>query len=135
MITITLLSAGVKLSNIRKEEFVITDPPTPIQPPDLLSHQVRLTLDKIHYEFSSQYPDTILQSAKKAGIELPYSCETGRCGACAALCTKGQVWMKYNEVLTAGDLKENKTLTCTGYPVFGDIELDFDKIKAFNSPG
>jgi len=61
-------------------------------------------------------------------IELPYSCETGRCGTCAAVCKRGNVWMKYNEVLTDEDIRANKVLTCTGYPVYGDVGLDCDEI-------
>jgi ring-1,2-phenylacetyl-CoA epoxidase subunit PaaE len=85
-------------------------------------------LNKKKYQFRSGYPQTILQAAKKAGIELPYSCETGRCGTCAAVCTSGNVWMKYNEVLTEQDVKKGMVLTCTGYPVYGNAELDFDAI-------
>jgi ferredoxin-NADP reductase len=126
MITITLISAGVKSANIRKEEFVITQPPVQLQPPDTSTRLVRVLLNKEEYQFSSGHPQSILQAAGQAGIELPYSCETGRCGACAAVCTRGNVWMKYNEVLTEQDIKEGMVLTCTGYPVYGNVELDFD---------
>jgi ring-1,2-phenylacetyl-CoA epoxidase subunit PaaE len=128
MITITLLSAGVKSANIRKEEFVITQPGVHLQPPDITVRQVAVLLNKEQYQFSSGYPQTILQSAKLAGVELPYSCETGRCGTCAAVCTSGNVWMRYNEVLTEQDIKKGMVLTCTGYPVYGNVELDFDKL-------
>ncbi|MEP7377346.1 MAG: iron-sulfur cluster-binding domain-containing protein [Chitinophagaceae bacterium] len=126
MIIITLISAGVDKANIRKEEFVITEPTVLMQPPDTTTRQVSVVLNKELYLFSSAYPQTILQSAKQSGIELPYSCETGRCGTCAALCTSGEVWMKYNEVLTEQDIKKGMVLTCTGYPVYGNVELDFD---------
>ena len=128
MITITLLSAGVRNSNIRKEEFVILHPVIPLQPPDTATREVTVILNKKQYQFSTIYPQTILQAAREAGIELPYSCETGRCGTCAAVCTYGNVWMKYNEVLTDEDMKMAMVLTCTGYPVYGNVELDFDKI-------
>ncbi|MBS1562920.1 MAG: 2Fe-2S iron-sulfur cluster binding domain-containing protein, partial [Bacteroidetes bacterium] len=59
------------------------------------------------------------------GIALPYSCEAGRCGSCAATCTKGKVWMSYNEVLLDEELAKGRILTCTGYPVGGDIELEY----------
>ncbi|MFL5771700.1 MAG: 2Fe-2S iron-sulfur cluster-binding protein [Flavisolibacter sp.] len=72
------------------------------------------------------YPDTILQSAKKAGITLPYSCETGRCGNCAARCVHGKVWLSYNEVLTEKELEKGLTLTCVGHPVGGDVILNID---------
>lgn len=128
MITITLLSAGVSMANIRKEEFIITVPAIELRPPDTAARNVKLILNEKQYQFSSAYPQTILQSAKLAGIELPYSCETGRCGTCAAMCTGGNVWMKYNEVLTEQDIKKGMVLTCTGYPVYGNVELDFSPL-------
>lgn len=128
MITITLLSAGVKSASIRKEEFVITQPQVLAQPPDTKEYRVMVTLNKKQYRFSSLYPQTILQAAKKAGVELPFSCETGRCGTCAAVCTDGNVWMRNNEVLTDEDMRMKRVLTCTGYPVYGNVELDFDKL-------
>lgn len=128
MITITLITAGVSRANIRKEEFVIIQPVIQLQPPDTVAREVTLRLNKKQYRFRTAYPLTILQSAKEAGLELPYSCETGRCGICASVCKHGNVWMKYNEVLTDEDTQANKVLTCTGYPVYGNVELDFDEI-------
>ena len=128
MITITLLTAGVKATSIRKEEFIITQPRILLQPPDTKERQVTVMLNKKQSRFSSIYPQTILQSAKKAGIELPFSCETGRCGTCAAVCTAGNVWMRDNDVLTDEDMRKKRVLTCTGYPVYSDVELDFDKL-------
>ena len=72
------------------------------------------------------YPDSILQAAKKTGISLPYSCEAGRCGSCVAKCTKGNVWHSYNEVLTEKELQQGLVLTCVGHPVEGDVELRID---------
>ncbi len=125
-ITITLLIAGVHRAKLRKEEFVIIQPLIQLKPPDALPRGISVMLGEKRYQFINEYPQTILQSAKLAGVELPYSCETGKCGTCAAVCTNGNVWMKYNEVLTDEDLKTKKVLTCTGYAVYGDVELDFD---------
>lgn len=129
VITITLLSAGAHLSQIRKEEFVLMEPQFDLIPPDTSTREITLTLDGKNYKFQTTYPDTILKAAKKQGIELPYSCEVGRCGACMAVCTHGRVWMKLNEVLTDDDARSGRVLTCTGYPVGGDVELDFDKAR------
>jgi len=70
-----------------------------------------------------EYPDSILKSARKAGISLPYSCETGRCGNCVALCRKGTIWHSNNEVLMDADIARGMILTCTGHPVDGDAEI------------
>jgi ring-1,2-phenylacetyl-CoA epoxidase subunit PaaE len=128
VITITLLSAGANPANIRKEEFVITEPRVSLQPPDTQTRQVTIILDNKQHRFNSTFPQTILRAANEANIELPYSCQIGRCGACAAVCKQGNVWMKYNEVLTDDDLRRARVLTCTGYPVYGDVVLNFDEI-------
>jgi hypothetical protein len=36
--------------------------------------------------------------------------------------------MRNNDVLTDEDLEKKRILTCTGYPVYGDVGLDFDRV-------
>lgn len=124
MCTYALREMQVSYENIRKENFAIDKKiPPPLLPPDKATHRVKLTLNDSSYEFEVAYPDTILKAARRQGIDLPYSCDTGRCGSCVAVCTKGQVWLSYNEVLTEKELSKGLTLTCVGHPVFGDVEL------------
>lgn len=128
MIQITLLTLGVRSDQVRKEEFVTVTPLPPQMPPDLRAHFVQVQLNGKQFSFSSGYPLTILDAGLKSGHELPFSCKTGRCGTCAAYCTRGQVWMGYNEVLTSADLSKGLILTCTAYPVDGAVNLDFDTL-------
>jgi ring-1,2-phenylacetyl-CoA epoxidase subunit PaaE len=118
-----LREIGVPTANIRQETFDTTKPSLKISPPDVAARWVLLQYNGQQYQFLSQYPDTILQSARKAGILMPYSCEAGKCGNCAARCVEGEVWMSYNEVLTDRDVAQGLTLTCVGYPVGGDVRL------------
>lgn len=131
MCTYTLQEEKVPKENIRKETFLspVKAPPQ-LAPPD--KHPRIVTIDYGHerFEFAVQYPDSILQAAKKRQIVLPYSCEVGRCGNCVASCTSGKVWLSYNEVLTEKDLQNGLTLTCVGHPVDGDVTL---KIELINS--
>ena len=71
------------------------------------------------------YPKSIIAAAKDKGIELPYSCEAGRCGSCVATCISGKIWMAYNEVLLDDEIARGRVLTCQGYPVGGDAEIIF----------
>lgn len=119
-----LRQAGVPNDNIRRESFSTVKVRVPLLPPDTDEHRVVLHLKNREYRLQVQYPHTILQAARKAGIPLPYSCEAGKCGSCAARCTKGQVWMSYNEVLTEKDLAQGLTLSCVGYPVGGEVVLE-----------
>jgi ferredoxin-NADP reductase len=123
----TLQEYGVPPDQIRRENFVIEKKkPQLILPPDKETHLVSINYGSASYHFPVVYPDTILQTAKKAGITLPYSCETGRCGNCAARCVHGKVWLSYNEVLTEKELEKGLTLTCVGHPVGGDVILNID---------
>lgn len=127
MIDITLHSAGVPTPNIHREAFTIPQLAPIVTPPDECSRSVKVTIEGNEYDFVVPYPLTILQAARKAGIELPFSCEAGRCGTCAARCVSGQVWMRSNEVLTDENIRMGLVLTCTGHPFYTDIELKFSK--------
>lgn len=124
MITFTLTEEHVPAVNIRKENFNAAKPVVFYEPPDKEPHMVQVKYGGTAYSFGVQYPETILKAAKRQGIILPYSCEVGRCGNCAARCTKGKVWMSYNEVLTDKEIAAGFVLTCTGYPVNGDVALE-----------
>ncbi|MCX2741202.1 iron-sulfur cluster-binding domain-containing protein [Pontibacter anaerobius] len=110
--------------NIRRENFNTTKVSVKQMPPDTEPHEVILRYKDREYKLTMEYPDTILRAARKAGLNLPYSCEAGKCGNCTARCTKGKVWMSYNEVLTERDLQQGLTLTCVGYPVGGPAVLE-----------
>lgn len=120
-----LRQEGVPFANIRKETFnAIKTAPPRVLPPDLDMHNVELRFRSQTHSLTCQYPLTILQAARKAGVSLPYSCENGRCGNCVARVVSGNVWMSYNEVLTDRETSQGLALTCVGYPVGGDVVLD-----------
>jgi len=124
MAIFSLEEQGIGDEQIRKENFNTNDRQIiKSVPPDQQIHQLTIQFNGNKYTFPIRYPDTILQAAKKHGIALPYSCEVGRCGSCAAICTEGQVWLSYNEVLTDTDLKHGSILTCVGHPINGDVTI------------
>lgn len=125
MLTIVLRGLGLKDEQIRKEQFIIEKIISPLKPNDTAAHTITVTGTGINRSWVSQYPDTILQSAQKNGIELPYSCASGQCGTCSATCVLGKVWMYRNDVLMEEEIRQGRVLTCTGYPVGGDVHLQF----------
>ena len=127
MIQIVLLSRGVATDQIRKEQFVIEKAEPKQQPPDTKVHAVTIAKDGTVYKLNVQYPETILAAAKKSGLLLPYSCESGQCGTCAAQCIEGKIWMSRNDVLLDEEVAAGRVLTCTGYPVEGDVLITFTK--------
>ena len=124
MVQLLLREAGVPAAAIRREVFSFEEKIPHAMPPDIEAHRIRAKIGGKEYAFTTQYPDTILSSAKKAGIPLPYSCNAGQCGSCTAICTKGKVWASYNAVLTANDIASGRVLTCTGYAIGGDVVIE-----------
>lgn len=126
MVALSLVEAGYSTEQIRKENFDTSRPALKVQPPDKDMHEVLIVLKGKEYKMQVQYPQSILQAARAHKISLPYSCDTGRCGSCMMYCKEGEVWMAYNEVLTDKDVSQGKVLTCTGYPIGGDVKLTVD---------
>ncbi len=124
MIIFLLLEEGFPGENIKKEDFNPGNKKLIHRaPPDKNTYEVTIELSGDRFQFPVHYPDSILQAAKKMKLNLPYSCETGKCGSCAALCKSGKVWLSNNEVLTDKDLDKGLILTCTGHPQMGDVIL------------
>jgi ferredoxin-NADP reductase len=122
--SIVLVSAGVPKDHIRRESFDSRKPAFVPVPPDKDEHLVTLEGREAIFQLNVKYPDTILAAAKKQHINLPYSCETGRCGSCLARCVQGEVWMARNEVLTDEEVRKGLLLTCQAYPVYGDVRIE-----------
>jgi ferredoxin-NADP reductase len=125
MIGMELRTMGVPAEHIRKEEFSTVRPAARPVPPDTNPHHAHIWMHGKKHSVLVQYPQTILEAAKKQGLVLPYSCEVGKCGSCAARCLQGNVWMMYNEVLLNDEIRQGLVLTCSGFPIGGDVELSF----------
>lgn len=124
MISIILKTEGILPEQIKHEHFFIPRSENPTQPPDKSAQTIAFKLNGKSYSFRSTYPDNILTSALKNKVPLDYSCQSGQCGSCVAKCTRGKVWMQYNEVLTEKELQEGLILTCCGFPVGGAVHLE-----------
>lgn len=123
MISITLLSEGNAQQNIRKENFNALPHLVKPAPPDKAAHIVTVHFQNQLHQLSVQYPQSILAVAKANKISIPYSCEAGRCGSCAATCTLGKIWMAYNEVLMDDEIASGRILCCQAYPIGGDATI------------
>lgn len=122
MVNITLLG-NIPPRNIFKESFSnLPRQAVPI-PEDTSPHQVTIYFQGRKRVIIVQFPQTILSAAKSHRINLPYSCETGRCGSCLGLCKSGKVWMAYNAVLTEEEVASGRILTCQSYPLYSDVEI------------
>jgi len=67
---------------------------------------------------------TVLQAAIQAGIDFPYTCASGNCGACIAELHAGEVSMlPYGDgALSAAQRQQGRVLACRARPC-SDIEI------------
>jgi 3-ketosteroid 9alpha-monooxygenase subunit B len=61
------------------------------------------------------------------GLDAPFSCREGHCGACAVLVKNGDVEMEVNDVLEASDLDEGLILACQARPKSDSVEVTYDE--------
>lgn len=62
-----------------------------------------------------------------AGLDAPFSCREGHCGACACTLRKGKVTMEVNDVLEQQDLDEGLILACQSHPETDSVEVTYDE--------
>ena len=69
---------------------------------------------------------TVLQAARACGLQPPYSCQAGVCGACRADLRKGSVHMRSRAALDDGEIDMGAVLTCQSVATSTELELSFD---------
>ena len=60
------------------------------------------------------------------GLDPPFSCREGICGACACQITGGEVEMAHNEVLEAEDVAEGYILACQALALTPEISITYE---------
>lgn len=128
---ITLLGMGFDFTQIKRETFVL--PEDEVDEDDSTEKVVDKNTYSVVLNFRGEvhhldipWPKRILDVALEHKIKLPYSCRGGVCSTCVANCTKGNVRMDYNEVLTDDELERGRVLVCTGHPTENGTTIEWD---------
>ena len=80
------------------------------------------TTHTVRWPRSEKLLDVMLEQ----GIEAPYSCREGHCGACAVTAVHGEVEMEVNDVLEPDDIAEGLILACQARPLSDSVEVSYD---------
>jgi ferredoxin len=68
--------------------------------------------------------ETLLETARRAGVRLAFNCERGECGTCIVTVLRGAVKMRANEVLSEQDLRDGLALGCQSIPITEVMEIE-----------
>ena len=86
-----------------------------------------VTLDGERHEVRWPRNAKLLDVLLDKGLDAPFSCREGHCGACAVLKKSGDVEMEVNDVLEQQDLDEGLILGCQARPRSDSVEITYDE--------
>ncbi|WP_406449744.1 ferredoxin--NADP reductase [Streptomyces sp. NBC_01622] len=125
-----LLAHGVAPERIFVERFAqATDPPPANTPEDDTPEQegtLTLVLSGKRHTLAQGSGETFLESARRAGLAPPFSCEAGNCATCIAQVTEGEAKMRVNNALDEDEIAEGWVLTCQGEPTTPHVTVVYE---------
>jgi ferredoxin-NADP reductase len=122
-----LATLGVAPERVFIERFVVPDAaPVPAENAAAATEELVIKLEQQETQLRYEPGDTILDAARRAGLNPPFSCEQGNCATCMAHLDEGTVTMRVNNVLTPDEVEDDWVLTCQGLPTSRRVVVDYD---------
>ena len=98
------------MSDSADNDTVHTDTNNTTTNPNPAHHTVDIE-DETHY-FAWPKDKVLLDALLDAGVDAPYSCHMGECGACQCTVEGGETHMLANQVLSTYDIEDDQRLAC-----------------------
>jgi ferredoxin len=92
----------------------------------VVTDEVVIELDRRTMTAKYRAGDTLLETARSAGLSPPSSCETGSCGTCMARLTEGSARMNNNDALEDDEVAEGWVLTCQALPTSRTVRVVYE---------
>jgi ferredoxin-NADP reductase len=135
LVETTLLEVGIEPDRILIERFVTAEQPRPttteattttigVEVPENVVIKLKGTTTSIAY----QPGDTVLETARRGGLQPPFSCEAGNCATCMALLHEGRATMRANNALTPEEVDEGWILTCQAVPEGAAVTVEYESL-------
>jgi 3-ketosteroid 9alpha-monooxygenase subunit B len=131
----TLLDRGVDPDRIFIERFGVDGSPAVLAGPaptvdlpeaDEVTEGVTIVMKGRQTTVDYHAGDTVLETARRGGLNPPFSCESGTCATCMAIVREGSVRMRLNHALTAEEVEEGWTLTCQAMPTGRVLTVEYE---------
>ena len=123
-----LRAAGVPSDRVHLEHFEVAE--MPVDPPaagsDTATEEVTIELQRRTITVPYSRGDTLLQTARMAGLQAPSSCEVGSCGTCMARLTQGSARMINNDALEDDEVDDGWVLTCQSLPTSRTVRVVYE---------
>lgn len=117
----------VTVTEIIEETPRVTDPESNSAPDTGAgAGTVTIHLDRKKVSVPQVPGETLLESARRAGLQPPFNCEAGNCGTCMAKLEEGHATMRVNDALEEDEVAEGYILTCQGVPDTASVTVRYE---------
>jgi 3-ketosteroid 9alpha-monooxygenase subunit B len=121
-----VLGSGVPRQRVHLERFSVEPVPADVADSSGQTEEVVIELDRKKTTAGYRAGNTLLQTARIAGLRAPSSCETGSCGTCMARVVSGSARMLNNDALDDDEVAEGWVLTCQSLPTSQKIHVVYE---------
>ena len=120
----TLRTAGVPADRMHLEHFEVAE--LPAVGAEAVTEEVTIELEGRRMTLPYSNGETLLQTARMAGLRAPSSCEVGSCGTCMARLTEGRARMLNNDALEDHEVDDGWVLTCQALPTSRTVRVVYE---------
>lgn len=129
-VTAALADSGVAGAHVHVERF--GDSGTAgehrVEARDADHAQVTLVIDGLARRIEFRLSDpSILDAARRCGLEVPYACKAGVCSTCKGKLLEGEVRMDRNFALTPAEVAQGFVLCCQSHPTSAKVTITLDQ--------
>lgn len=117
----TLSTLKVPDANIYVEDFEVIKDPANFE--NIYTQHITLKFLDVEHKLEVIKGKSILEAALEAGMELPYSCQTGDCSTCKATLQAGTVKM-IGLTKQRTDLSASEYLLCCTHPLTTGVSIE-----------
>ena len=114
-----------KFSSLLENPFEEAAAP-PVDDGETPKHTAVVTIDGQTHTLPWAPNKRLLDVIMDAGLNPPFSCRQGICGACATRLLDGEVELVNNEVLEEEDFADGYTLACQALPVTDTVTVTYE---------
>lgn len=122
----TLAGAEVDPKRVHLERFTVAEVDAEVAEETSVTEEIVIDLDRMVTEATYRKGETLLQTARMAGLKAPSSCETGSCGTCMARVVEGSARMLNNDALEEDEVAEGWVLTCQTLPTSRKVRVVYE---------
>jgi len=125
-----LAAAGVDPAHVHIERFgdVNAAAAHHVEDRDADRAQVTLVIDGLGRDVEFRLSDpSILDAARRTGLDVPYACKAGVCSTCKGKLLEGEVRMDRNFALTPDEVAQGFVLCCQSHPLTNKVVITLDQ--------